>query len=417
MTIESNSNEQDLTFRLIVTVWLPFACGYFLSYGFRNVNAIIWPDLVKDLGVDPNRLGLLTSAYFLAFALFQVPLGLLLDRHGPRKVNAALLLIAALGAAMFGSGHSIEDLVFARALIGLGVSACLMASIKAIVEWFPRSRLATMNGWLLAAGGAGAMTASAPVEAALRFTDWRGLFFVIAAITVGVAALIFFMVPERRDRGAKESAAELIAGLRSVFANAMFWRVSLLFAFTLGTFMSVQGLWAAPWLRDVAGYSRVETGRILLWLALSMTIGFASVGYLADGLARRGVPAMTVLKAGTGIFIATFALIASGVTNMTLAIWLVYGFCGTSSVLVYSMLAKAFPPHLTGRVSTAANLLVFLFAFAAQWGMGAIIALWPSQGGAYPARAYGVAFAIPLALQCLAFAVVLWGERSERRGE
>jgi len=282
-----------------------------------------------------------------------------------------------------------------------------MASIKAFVQWFPPSRLATLNGWLLAAGGLGAISASAPVEAALTLTDWRGLFLAIGALTIGVAAMIFFLVPDKNDGGQKESMAELLAGLRLVFASALFWRVSLLFAFVQGTFLSVQGLWAAPWLRDVAGYPRDEVGHMLLWLALSMTVGFIVIGNLSDWLARRGVDAMVVLKTGIGVSIAMFALIVAGVTTVTAWVWMIYAFCGTGSVLVYSILSKAFPQKLTGRVSTATNLILFAFAFAAQWGLGAVIGQWPAAEGRYPSAAYSAAFAIPLILQCAAFALVL----------
>jgi len=111
---DAERHGERLPLRLIATVWLPFACGYFLSYGYRTINAIISPDLVRDLGVDANRLGLLTSAYFLTFALFQVPLGLLLDRYGPRRVNAALLLFAAAGSVLFGLSQNLPGLVLGR---------------------------------------------------------------------------------------------------------------------------------------------------------------------------------------------------------------------------------------------------------------------------------------------------------------
>lgn len=412
MTRDSNAGQhgERLPLKLIATVWLPFACGYFLSYGFRAINAIISPDLVRDLGVNANQLGLLTSAYFLTFAMFQLPLGLLLDRFGPRRVEAALLLCAAAGSLIFGLSRSLSGLVLGRALIGLGVSACLMASIKAFVQWFPPSRLATLNGWLLAAGGLGAMAASSPVETALRLTDWRGLFLAIGALTAMVAAMIFFLVPDRRDAGSGENLRELVAGLRSVFASVQFWRVSLLFAFVQGTFLSVQGLWSAPWLHDVAALPRERVGEVLLWLAGSMTVGFVVVGNLSDALARRGVEAMTVLNIGIGVSIAMFSLITVGVTTATVEIWVIYAFCGTGTVLVYPIMSKAFPQKLTGRVNTATNLLLFVFAFVAQWGLGAVINLWANEGGRYPLAAYRAAFLIPLALQCAAYAVVLFGK-------
>ena len=193
-------------------VWLPFSCGYFLSYAFRTINAIIAQDLVRDIGLAPSQLGLLTAAYFFTFALVQLPLGVLLDRFGPRRIEVVLLLFAAAGAGLFCIADGIELLVLARALIGVGVSACLMAALKAFVQWFPMSRLASVSGWLLACGGLGAFATSLPAEAALQYTDWRGLFAGIAVLSLLVAGLIFFVVPDRNTDEAVESWRELLAG-------------------------------------------------------------------------------------------------------------------------------------------------------------------------------------------------------------
>jgi sugar phosphate permease len=119
-----------LSARLIGLVFLPFAAGYFLSYFFRNVNAVIAKDLAREFTLEPSDVGLLTSAYFLTFGLFQLPLGVLLDRFGPRRVVATLLCVTAVGAAVFGLAEGLASLALGRALIGLGVSACLMGSLR-----------------------------------------------------------------------------------------------------------------------------------------------------------------------------------------------------------------------------------------------------------------------------------------------
>lgn len=399
-----------LSLWLLMRVWLPFACGYFLSYFYRTINAMISPDLVRDLEINPSQLGLLTSAYFLSFGLFQLPLGMLLDRYGPRRVNASLLLIAATGAAIFATAQSMPGLSLARSLIGLGVSACLMASIKAFVLWFPMSRLASLNGWLLAAGGVGAMTATAPVEAALAFTDWRGVFLGISAATLAASALVFFLVPERSEATSRESLAQLLAGMRTVFGNAFFWRLSLLLMFVQGAFLSMQGLWAAPWLRDMAGMERTEVAHTLLAMAVAITLGFAMLGTVADRLTRYGVDAMTIFKFTIGVSIVMLMLVVVGVRTGVTAVWVVFSFSGTGSVLVYAILSKHFPKELAGRVNTAANLLVFIGAFATQWGIGAVVNLWPASTGQYAAEGYRAAFGALLLLQCVAFAYVVVGK-------
>ena len=125
---------------IFLRVFIPFALGYFLSYLFRVVNNVIAPDLVADLGLDAADLGLLTSTYFLTFAAFQLPLGILLDRFGPRRTEAALLVFAGLGAFLFAIAESTIGLIVGRAFIGFGVSACLMAAFKAFGMWVAPGR-------------------------------------------------------------------------------------------------------------------------------------------------------------------------------------------------------------------------------------------------------------------------------------
>jgi hypothetical protein len=227
-----------------------------------------------------------------------------------------------------------------------------------------------------------------------------------------VALLVFFVVPDRRDRRERpETLRELLDGLGNVLKTPAFWQVSLVFALVQGTFIGIQGLWAVPWLRDLGHYSRAEIGQILLWLAVIMTAGFALMGYLADRLSRWGVEPITVFKCGVAASIAVLALITFGVARDSLAIWLVYGLSGTSAVLVYPILSRMFPPALTGRVNTASNLILFVSAFAIQWGLGMVINLWPAYDGKYPFEAYRAAFAIPLSLQAAAFGWVLLARR------
>ena len=158
----------------LLRVFIPFALGYFLSYLLRVVNAVIAPDLVRDLGLSASDLGLLTSTYFLAFAAFQLPLGILLDRFGPRRTESVLLLFAAGGACIFAVSDDLSGLMFGRALIGLGTSACLMAAFKAYVMWFPKEQIPLINSFQMTVGGFGAITGTMPVEITLQLTDWRG---------------------------------------------------------------------------------------------------------------------------------------------------------------------------------------------------------------------------------------------------
>ena len=266
----------------MLRIFAPFAAGYFLSYLFRVVNTIIASDLSGDLSLDANQLGMLTSVYLIAFAATQLPLGILLDKYGPRQTEAILLLFAAAGAAIFASAETSTGLLVGRALIGFGVSACLMASFKAFVQWFPMERLPMVNGFLLAAGGFGALTAATPVEFALQFTDWRGVFWSLAIITFLVSVAVFFVVPDKPIVQTGTTLRQHIAGIGEVFQSRTFWSIAPWAVASQATAGAVLGLWSGPWLRDVANLNRDEVATTLSLPAVGLILGFALIGVIAE---------------------------------------------------------------------------------------------------------------------------------------
>ena len=395
---------------IVLRVFLPFAAGYFLSYLYRTINAVLSPYLVAELGLDATDLGLLTSVYFLTFAAFQLPLGMLLDRFGPRRVEAALLLFAAAGAGLFAVSSNAAELILGRGLIGLGVSACLMASFKAFVVWFPATRLPAVNGWVLAAGGLGALVATAPVEAALRLTDWRGLFVILAGLSFAVAAALLWAVPERGGGVTSESWRAQWHEVGGIFRSPVFWRIAPAWVLAQASFLAIQGLWAGPWLRDVSGLDQVAAADGLFWIAAAMVAGFLGLGQLTYRWSRLGVPPLGVATGGMALFMLVQLALLTG-WGPWLPLWVLFGFFGASGVLTYAILSQSFPPALAGRVNTALNLLVFVAAFAGQWGMGAIINGWPLDGGGYADSGYRWAFGLALALQVLTWVWLLVGAR------
>jgi len=387
--------------KLIAVVFIPFASGFFLSILLRYVNAVIARDLAADFALSPSALGLLTSVYFLAFAAFQIPLGVLLDRYGPRRVLAALLLFAAAGALAFGLAQGVTALALGRALLGLGVSGCLMGSIKAFTLWFPLSRLATLNGWILAIGALGAMSATAPVEALAGAAGWRAVFYVLAAASAAVAALIFFVVPERALPGGGETWSRQFSEIGAILQSVFFWRVALPLIVVHGAYQALQGLWPAPWLADIGGQSRPETARTLFAGSFAYGVGSVVFGTLADRITGR----LTAFKIGMVLAVGAFFALAAGVREGTHAIVMVYGFGACAAALPYAILSQHFPRGLTGRVITASNIFMFVASFAFQWGIGVVLRHWPAEAGRYPAEGYAVAFGSVAVLQ---LAVLVW---------
>lgn len=384
----------------VLRVFLPFAAGYFLSYLYRVVNAVIAPDLIADIGVGPSTLGMLTAVYFISFASFQLPLGVLLDRFGPRRVEGTLLLFAGLGAFIFARAETLTGLVTGRAFIGFGVSACLMASFKAYTLWFPREKWPLIYGFQMAAGGLGALAATSPVEAALQFTNWRGVFTGLAFLTLLSAGIIFLVVPEKKVEGARESLQNQMLGIREVFTSRKFWRTAPLTTMSQTAFLAIHGLWAGPWLSHVVKLDRGGVAEVLSWVAIAMIAGFIVLGGLTEQLGRKGVSVATTAVTGMTFFTGVQLLLIFGPTSWTVPIWIAFGFFGTSGIIAYSALSQSFPIHLSGRVTTAVNLLVFVTAFGAQWAIGVIIDWFTiDPGKVLPASGFKVGFALILILE------------------
>ncbi len=390
----------------IVRVFAPFAFGYFLSYAYRAVNAVIAPELLSELRLNADDLGFLTSAFFLSFAAAQLPLGIALDRWGPRRIEAALLLVAALGALVFANANGLFTLLAGRALIGLGVSACLMAAFKAFILYFPSSRLPLVNGCQMAAGGLGAMSATVPAQALAAAYDWRTVIELLGFLSVVAAAVIFFVVPrdqEHAQRAAAPMGGEL-AGVGAILRSARFWRVAPATVASQASFLAIQGLWVGPWMHDVGGLASTAVAGRLLAIAAAMIAGFLLLGFTAERLSRRGIAPIAVAVTGMSAFATVLATIVAAASSAPL-LWLAFGFFGTSGILPYAALSQQFSPALAGRLNTTLNVLVFPAAFAAQWGMGAIIAHWHGAAGVgHDVAGYRAAFTVMLSLQGLTLA-------------
>ena len=384
-------------------VLLPFAFGYFLSYLFRVVNAVAGPPLAAEIGLDAGDLGLLTSIYFLTFAAFQLPLGVLLDRYGPRLVEAILLVFAAAGAALFAMAGDLTSLIIGRGLIGLGVSACLLAAFKAYSVAAPADRLPFVNGIHLAAGGLGALAGGAPSEFVLQAAGWRGLFVGLCGLSLLSALLLAVFGPPHKSDGAGEKLGDQLRGAAAVFTSPAFLRIAPLCVTVTGTALAVQSLWAGPWLRDVAGLTPTAAASVLSVMAVALLAGFLAFGTIAERLRRFGISTLQVALAGMIASGASQVLIITVPAALAPYAWYSYAFFSTAGVLIYPVLTAAFAGNMAGRVNTAVNFLVFVLSFALQWVIGeAIDALSPGQG---VAGAYVTIFAALIALQV---AAIIW---------
>ena len=407
----SKSNYNDMNYaakitvgKLILVVFTPFAAGYFLSYLFRSTNAIIAPQLTSEVGLDAGDLGFLTATYFLTFSLFQIPLGILLDRYGPRKVQTLLLLFASGGAVLFSLGTNTTVLALGRGLIGLGVAGCLMGAVKAATIWFDDRHWPLINGSFLAIGGLGAVAATAPLEIMLAFFTWREIFQFLAIATLAVSVLIFIIVPERKTNISLPSLRHQIIELGSIYTNQEFWKCAPLISTSLAANMAIQGLWAGPWLEDVASLDRIAIAHYLLLLALALAIGSLLTGALANWLEKFKVSLLTFFTASMLLFMTSQLLIIFELAPTSIYPWLAFGLLANSAMVVYAHLTRFFPNELSGRVITAVNVMTFGGVFLIQYLIGEIINFFPTgESGAYSSEGFFWGFGLAFLAQFLSF--------------
>ncbi|WP_246174099.1 MFS transporter [Bradyrhizobium paxllaeri] len=385
---------------LVLRVFLPFVSAYYLSFLFRTINATIAAPLIYEFGLGADDLGLLTSIYFLTFAAAQIPIGILVDRYGPRKIQSVVLMAAAAGAALFAISDNFWLLLLGRALIGFGASAALTAGLKAVVLWFPAEQVPLLNGLMIMLGSFGAVTATLPAEHLLGSIGWRGLFELLAIASVGCALAIFLLVPTGTWSFTVKGTT---IGLRMIYSDPRFWRLAPLSATCIGTAWALQGLWAAQWFADVEGLDRSELLRNLFFMAIASSAGALVLGIAAQKLRRHGIGPRPLLGlVAVLFFIAQLAVILRVPLSSSVP-WMIVAACGAATVLSYAILADFFPKELAGRATAALNVFHIGCAFLIQYLVGFLIQYWTPQQGHYPEVAYQIAFAVNLVVQLAAW--------------
>lgn len=382
-------------------VFVLFALGYFVSYVYRGVNLGFAPYLTHELGLSAADLGLLTSLYFLGFAGAQLPVGILLDRFGSRRVTAVLILVAATGSVVFGMATSKSGLMLGRLLIGIGLAACLGAAFKALAQWFDFKRLPLLNGLTMAIGGLGGVAMGSPLLWLLSITDWRSICFGLAAFSALVALGIWFGVPKSREVAHEADFKSQLLGSWHVLKSPVFWKVAAFSSMTQGVFYAMQSLWMAPYLRDVSGLAPAQVGSVISVLGVAMMVGSVGFGFLARSLERHGISVRLFSGFGMLLFMLIQGLIMAQVAVPLWLLWAAYGLVGGCGILSYAVLVEHFPIQLIGRVNTSLTLLIFVLIFLCQLGVGSVLSLWPATDGHYPAVAHLVAWGILLGLQVM----------------
>jgi predicted MFS family arabinose efflux permease len=399
-----------LSRRAAAIVFLAFAFSYFLSALLRAVTATLAPALTQEFSLSARDLGLLAGGYFLGFAATQLPLGSWLDRHGPKRVLLGFLSVAVVGCIAFSLATSFSTLLAARVLVGIGVSACLMAPLTGYRRWLAPGEQLRANSWMLMTGSLGMLASTLPVQWLMPIAGWRPLFWGLAVLLLLAMATIAWRAPDWPRPAAGPAAA---ASYAQVWRNAYFRRLVPLGFFTYAGLLAVQTLWAGPWMVRVAGYTPIEAATGLFGINLAMLLTFWTWGLLNPVLTRRGYSADRLMAWGVpASLLALAALIVGGPSAGAPALALFCMACSFVS-LAQPAVGMAFPPELAGRALSAYNLVIFAGVFVVQWGIGLLVDGFAALGWSQVAAFRG-AFGVFLVCSAASYAWFLMGPADNR---
>ena len=355
-----------------------FAFVYFHSALVRAVTATLAPVFSAELGLQAADLGLLAGAYFFGFAAMQLPLGRALDHFGPRRTLVVLIGVAVLGCAGFALATQLGALIAARAVIGAGMAAALMAPLTAYRQHFSPALQLRANSWMLMTGSLGMVASTLPVQLLLPLLGWRGLFWAVAVMLLMAVAAVLWLVPTDTPPVPDEHATP--GSYRGIVSHPLFVRTAPLGFFVYGGLIAVQSLWAGPWLTQVSGWSAGQAAQGLFGINLAMLVSFGAWGVLMPRLVGRGFDAMRLMAWGVPLSLLSLAWILLVGGRAGAGAWSVWCVCCTFVSLSQPAVAAAFPASQAGRALSAFNLVIFAGVFGIQWGLGLLIDLLRAHG-------------------------------------
>ena len=366
-----------------------------LSQFYRSCLGVIAPELTQDLHLSPEDLGRANSAFFLALALLQIPVGLLFDRYGPRKVTACLTAIAVAGAAWQALATSAMEFAAARFVIGIGCAASFMGAVTLCAFWVSGARLSTVLSRVFAFSQVGIFLAATPLAFAQTVVGWRWAFAAVALLTA-IAGVVFFAIIRDRPPGAvvaqpHDSLADVVRGLAAVWRSPGLPSLLAMHTFAYASMATVLGLWAGPYLAHVHGVDLATRGHILLAMALAQLIGILSYGPLDRIFDTRKwiiVPGATA----SILCLAALALVPGMPKPAAVALLILFTGVTSYAVVIVAHGRSLFPDHLVGRGVTTVNIAQVLGLTALPLLSGAIIGGFPAPGAVSPEIAYRWAF-------------------------
>jgi MFS family permease len=381
---------------------IAYTLGVMLSVFFRSNLAVLAPELSVDLSATASDLGTLSGVWFFAFALAQVPVGVALDRWGPRLTVAVGLSIGVVGACLFAAAPSISTAIVAQILLGLACAPLFMATVVYIARNWARDRFLWVMGNVLAVSNLGAILAATPLAAMSEWLGWRGAMWGMAVATFLLALYVVFAVTKDVKAPAQESIRQAVRGIAVVLGVRELWPLLPFVLVCSGVIMAVRALWGGPYLSDVFGLGPVGRGNVLVGMVLAASAMSYAVGRL-ERLVGSPRPLVIAVSAVTAVALIVLTVWPSASLALSVVLMIVIGLFGAAYGLAIGHGRIFFPVGKEGRGATLLNFFNFIGAAAMQVATGAVIERAVEAGLSRP-HAYGLMFGFLVVLLVLSLA-------------
>lgn len=404
--------------------WVIFALAsamFVISHFYRASVAVITPNLTRELGLDSRDLSIVSAAFFYAFALMQIPVGLFLDNIGPRITMTLLTLVAGAGALFFAWGDSTAWLTMGRVLLGVGMACNLMGGLKLITLWFEPRQFATLSAVVVSVGTAGSIAAATPLVLAVAAMGWRNTFVAMAAATFLLGTLFYLVVRDRPTKHPTDAVPSPAGvGLRHtltqagrLFRSRDYWIISLGTFCRYGIYAAVQALWAGPYLMEVIGLSPVATGNALFVMNIGLIVGSPFSGWLSDSIDSRKRVIIAGLVGMVTLLLA-LAFCQQGTSPWIMAaLFLAFGLFSSTGQVMYAHIKEQVPLENAGLAMTGINFFTMVGVAVFLQGLGNLMAR------LFPEASFGAAafqWAFLFCALCLVASAILYGFTRETLG-
>ena len=381
-------------------VWGLGALLFFYAFFHRVAPAVMVNELMRDFAVGGAILGTLSAFYFYPYAALQIPLGIMLDKWGPRRVLTAAAAFCGLGSLVFATADNLVIAYVGRAMIGAGSAFGWIGTLTLVSIWFPRSRFSLLAGLTAMIGMSGAVGGQAPLAAMIHAFGWRETLSV-AALYGGILAIAFWTVVRNPTQTSPETSKQPAGGtiwnnLREVLSVPQIWYVGFIIAMVSVPLLTFASLWGVPYMMSVYGMARTEAASSTSLLLIGWAVGAPLFGWLSDRIRSRRIP-LLFSTIGSTASILVVVYVPNLPVNVILYLIFFNGFAGGAAVVAYATGREHIRPAVSGTTMGVMNCLAMGVSAVFQPVMGWILDLfWDGRMDAgariYSIEAYQMAF-------------------------